>query len=166
MLFPYTDLELVRRQEEIRERKRELSEQRADLIIKKTRNPPYVPLELIATVHEDLTLKRMQRYFGSQEEKETNLFWKNQRRFLEFIDINNPHQGLKKANPGYNYYHARFLHGNPEYASQFENLTPKELEKFRENHWKMYNNLCRRMHEIAPKYDSLDAILIPVKQTS
>ena len=161
-MLPSLDPDDVRRERKIREQRRELSEQRADFIIRRTKNPPYAPLELIATVHEDLTLKRMQRYFGSQEERETNLFWKNQRRFLEFIDPNNPHQGLGKANPGYNYSHAWFLKKNPEYASQFESLTAKGLQEYRKKNWEMYNNLCTRMHEIAPRYKSLDAVLIPI----
>jgi hypothetical protein len=165
MLFnPGPDQDLIRRDNDLRKQKRKLSEQRADFIIKRTKNPPFASLDLIATVHEDLTLKQMRGYFGFPRKKElTNLFWKNQRRFLEFIDTNNLQAGLEKANPGYNYSHAWFLHNNPEYASQFKELTPKELQEYRERNWKMYNGLCMLMHKIAPKYGSLDAVLIPVK---
>ena len=101
----------------------------------------------------------MQKYC-SQKTELTNLFWKNQRRFLEFIDLNNPYKGFEKANPGYKYSHAWFLHKNPEYASQFKNISLKKLQEYREKNWEIYNNLCIRMHEIAPKYNSLDAILV------
>jgi hypothetical protein len=162
MLLSGRDPKLIERENKIEEQRKKLHEQRVYWIIERTKNPPSVSHELIATVHEDLTLKQMQKYFGFREKKALTLFWKNQGRFLEFIDISNPYEGFEKANPGYKYGHAWFLDKNPEYASQFRDMSLRELQEYREENWKIYNNLCVRMHEIAPKYNSLDAILIPI----
>ena len=49
MLFhPGPDQDFIRRDNELREQRRKLSEQRADLIIKRTKNPPPASLDLIA----------------------------------------------------------------------------------------------------------------------
>ena len=133
MLPSGRDFSLIERERKIEEQRKKLHEQRVNWIIERTKNPPSISRDLIATVHEDLTLKQMQKYFGFREKKElTNLFWKNQKRFLEFIDINNPYEGFEKANPGYKYSHAWFLHENSEYASQFRDMSSKELQEYRE----------------------------------
>jgi len=155
------DSKIIERENRIREQRKKLHEQRVNWIIEGTKNPPPIPANLIATVHEDLTLKQMKKYC-SQKTELSNLFWKNQRRFLEFIDLSNLCRGFEKASLGYKYSHAWFLHKNPEYASQCRNIGLKKLQKYREKNWEIYNNLCIRMHEIAPKYNSLDAILIPI----
>lgn len=162
MLPSGKDFRLTERERKIMEKRRELSEQRLDRIIERTRNPPSVSPYLIATVHEELALKQMQKYFGFKGKRETDMFWKNQKRFLEFIDLKNSHRGFEKANSGYKYSHAWFLTKNPEYASKFENMNSKELRLYRENNWRIYNILCERMHEIAPEYASLDKILAPL----
>jgi hypothetical protein len=155
MLPSGKDFRLTERERKIMEKRRELSEQRLDRIIERTRNPPSVSPYLIATVHEELALKQMQKYFGVQGKRETDMFWKNQKRFLEFINF-------EKANSGYKYSHAWFLNKNPEYASKFENMNSKELRLYRENNRRIYNILCERMHETAPEYASLDKILAPL----
>jgi len=165
MLPSIRDFRDIEKGNEVGEKGKKLHEQRVNLIIERTQNPPFASLDLIAAVHENLVLKQMQKYLGSKKTKFTRLFWKNQKRFMEFIDIDNPHWGLKKAektNIGYKYSHAWFLDKNPEYASQFKNMTFKKLKEYREENWKIYNNLCINMNEIAPRYKSLDEILIPV----
>ena len=89
MLQSGRDPRIIEREDKIREQRKKLHEQRVNWIIERTKNPLPVFSNLIAAVHEDLTLKQMQKYC-SRETKLTNLFWKNQRRFLEFIDLNNP----------------------------------------------------------------------------
>jgi len=165
MLPSVRDFRYIEKGNEVREKGKKLHEQRVNFIIERTRNPPFESLYLIAAVHENLVLKQMKKYLGSKKTKLTRLFWKNQKRFLEFIDLDNLHLGLKKAekaNIGYKYSHAWFLDKNPEYASQFRNMRLKELQEYREENWKIYNNLCINMNEISPKYKSLDEILIPV----
>lgn len=163
MLQSGRDPMVIKRENKIREQRKKLHEQRVNWIIERTKNSPSISPDLIATVHEDLTLKQMQKYFAYKKIEYINFFWKNQKRFLEFIELkDNPYKGFEKASPGYKYSHAWFLHKNLEYASQFENMSLKELQEYREKNWKTYNNLCIRMHEIAPKYNSLDAILIPI----
>jgi hypothetical protein len=162
MLPPGRDSKSIERENKIIEQRKKLHEQRVNWAIERIKNPPHVSLYLIATAHEELALKQMQKYFDLKGKKEANLFWKNQERFLEFIALNNLYSGFEKAKPGYKYSHAWFLHKNPEYASKFENISPRELQTYREKNWEIYNNLCIRMHEIAPKHNSLDAILIPI----
>jgi hypothetical protein len=165
MLPSRLDSRSIEERDKIREEGRKLHLQRVNLIIQRTQNPPYASLDLIATVHENLVLKQMKKYLGSQKTEGTDLFWKNQKRFLEFICLNNPYLGLKKAEKakiGYKYSHAWFLDKNPEYTSKFRDMDFKKLQKYREENWKIYNNLCRDMHEISQKYNSLDEILVPV----
>jgi len=162
MLPPGKDPQTIERENKIRKQRKKLHEQRVNWIIERIKNPPHVSSDLIMAVHEDLTLRQMEKYFGFQKKELTNLFWKNQRRFLEFIDINHPHEGFERAKLGYKYSHAWFLDKNPEYASKFENMSLRQLQEYRKKNWETYNNLCTRMHEIAPEYSSLDSILIPI----
>ena len=145
------DFRLTERERKIMEKRRELSEQRLDRLIEKTKNPPYVSSYLIATVHEELALKQMQKYFGSHEKKDIDLFWKNQKRFLDKLSLR--------------YYisnHAKFLRENEEYASKFKDMSFEEMKAYRENNGKIYNALCKRMNQIFPKYLSLDGVLVQI----
>ncbi len=165
MFYPY-DSHLDEKSHELRRKRKELLNEKVNYLIKKIKNYPspkninnkLSEPDLIAAVHEDLTLRQMQKSVDNNPE----LFWKNQQRFLEFIDIKNPYIVSKKANPGYRYSHGWFLNNNKDYASKFIDITPKHLAEYRLKNWKNYNNLCKKMQSIAPKYHSIDSVLIPV----
>jgi len=145
------DFRLTEREKKIMEQRMKLSEQRLERVIERTRNPPSVSPYLIETVHEELALRQMQKYFGSREKKDIDLFWKNQKRFLDKLSLR--------------YYisnHAKFLRENEEYAAKFKDMSFEELKAYRANNQRIYNTLCENMNQIFPKYLSLDGVLVQI----
>jgi DNA repair exonuclease SbcCD ATPase subunit len=112
--------------------------------------------ELISAIHEELTLKQMDRnylfFLDALEDLEDtdkfeDLFWKKQERFRETYLDNYLH----------NYYDV--LENNPEFE-KYKNMNSSQLKEKREEGWKRYNDLCMKMNEHTKKYASLDRILI------
>ncbi len=144
------DFRLIERERKLREHREELSEERLEDAVEKIKNPPSLSFYLVETVHEELALKQMQKYFNSKSKKDIDLFWKNQKRFLDKL--------------GLRYYisnHDKFLKENPEYAAKFKDMNFEELKSYRANNQNIYNDLCRHMNNLSPRYLSLDGVLIP-----
>lgn len=206
--FPYAhrDYRLAQKEIELKEKNKELFDQRLNQRIQEIINHPYVNKILVAIVHEDLTLERMyihknkiidyskeidsvEKLYKPEKKKEKlleslsfklsnsiKLFWKNQNKFLKFIDLENTCRIFDEASIGYTSHYSWVLsgeknfkdkEGNPffgkyeEYQEKFKHMTCIELQAEREKNWKIYNNLCIVMHEFASKYDSIDSVLIP-----
>jgi hypothetical protein len=113
--------------------------------------------EMLAAVHEGLVLRQMQRQYQRGDQKS---FWKNQKRFLAFLDMESPKDLLGKVKHGYHIGHAWLVSRNKKYQQVFQELAGSELSVKREDNWQRYNALCEEMHRKHPRYESLDSILI------
>jgi len=105
--------------------------------------------------------EKLLKSLKSELENCIDKFWKNQNRFVEFIECEIPSEVLNIEKKGYIYGHAWFLSQDGEYQAKFKDRTSTELKEERRKNWEIYNNLCIVMHEIASKHDSIDSILIP-----
>ncbi len=159
---------------ELHEERRQLHEDRVNWQIKHIKNPPsllgisanVLELALIATVHEEQVLNQMKKHYYNiienyDTETSISLFWKNQEKFLEFIDIREPWKLVEPECPGYRYSHAWFLSRNEKYQNEFKDITEIELQEVRKDFWSQYNSLIKEIHKMAPKHESIDEILIP-----
>jgi hypothetical protein len=157
--YPYTSqtAESQKRHLEIGTRRQELLEIRMKSLVDRTMKPPSLEIltdevdeyVLIAATHENLVLSQMQK---AVESGDSATFWKNQKRFLEFIDLETSDALSKKASLGYKLGHAWFLNNNPWFSFQFLNIDLVEIKEYRRNNWRAYNQLCTQMNERDKKY--------------
>lgn len=169
--YPYSKGESERLRH-LREQSKRIFEQRINYSVQRTQNPPSLDAinddvlgqDLIAVVHEELALNQMKKHYRDFiEQGDTSaaqLFWTNQRRFLEFIGEGSPRENFDKAKSGYKWGHAWFLHNNPKYASRFKSMTAQDLAEYRKANWAEYNGMVMDMHNHAPKYDSIDKVIL------
>src|SRR4030042_3331763 len=142
------------------ERRRDLMEARGNNLVKRAKNPPSFAeinekvseQELVAAIHEELTLKRMDNdYDNFLDAKEKNdksqighfidLFWRNQQRFS--LPIPNL----------YLWDYQRVLRSNPDFAEEYSKVNSSELHQKRRKFWNEYNDLCITMNAQAQQYD-------------
>ena len=141
----------------IEEKRRELLERRMESAVKKTKDSPSLEdingvveeYALIAATHEELALRQMQKAIDSGDSKK---FWKNQKRFLQFIDLESSFALSEKANLGYKCGHAWFLKNNPCFSMRFLGMSSEQLREYRKNNWGEYNRLCTERNEEEKKY--------------
>ncbi|OGJ13295.1 hypothetical protein A3K82_01935 [Candidatus Pacearchaeota archaeon RBG_19FT_COMBO_34_9] len=169
MGIPSSDSESKRIERE--ERRRELMEERGKVNVERAKallsfadiNPNISKDELTFALHEELTLKQMDKdylfFFNSIEERGEDYerfryrFWKNQERFIS-KNITNYLRG---------YYIT--LKENPELFERYSKIKSPELNEQRKEGWKRYNELCIKMNSLARKYDTpekLKTILIEI----
>ena len=209
--YIYSDSKLAQKGMELKKKRKELLDQRTNQRIQEIRNPPHVKKILVAIVHEDLALERMcahknkitdynkkidsvEKLYKSEKKKKKlleslsfklsnsiKLFWKNQNKFLKFIDLENTWRIFEEASIGYTGHYSWVLSGEKnfkdkkgnlffgkyeEYQEKFKDLTNVELQIKRRKNWEIYNNLCIMMNEFAPKYKSIESILILSEENS
>ncbi|MCX6747196.1 MAG: hypothetical protein NTU63_03635 [Candidatus Pacearchaeota archaeon] len=168
---PYTSYtpESSQKHLEIERKRQEFLEERTGYLVRRTKNPPSLKnisrkvseMDLIAAVHEELVLRQMQKAFDVHNSKS---FWKNQKRFLEFIDLDT-FAVSEKASLGYKYGHEWFLNNSRCFALRFLDITSGQLEEYKIKNRETYNELCTEMNQIDKKYCVhcfTDLVLMPI----
>jgi hypothetical protein len=159
--YPYTSntSEYSQKHLEIERKRQELLENRMEYLVRRAKNPPSLKninsnveeYALIAAAHEELALRQMQKAIDSGDSKK---FWKNQKRFLQFIDLEKPFALSEKANLGYKCGHAWFLRNNPCFSMRFLDMNQEQLREYRKSNWREYNRLCTERNEEEKRYCS------------
>jgi hypothetical protein len=157
--YPYTSYltGASEKHRKIERKRQELLERRMESAVKKAKDSPSLKninemveeYALIAATHEELALRQMQKAIDSGDSEN---FWKNQKRFLQFIDLESSDALSEKANLGYKCGHAWFLKNNPCFSMRFLNISPEQLREYRRNNWREYNRLCTERNEEEKRY--------------
>jgi hypothetical protein len=172
-MLAYRNPRDVQREREIKERGEELAEERCSYLAGKIKNPPKKPINanvpeeyLIAAMHEECSLRQMQKNYDSFlrieraikeieeevfSEKETErscgmlrrrqgkvarTFWKNQERFASAVNLGETYKCMYKW----------FLVKDSEFTGNYRNITEEELRELRKEYKRKYNMLCADMN--------------------
>lgn len=156
-MIPYVDVPYAQKQRESRENRNQHFVEGLEAAVRKAKNPPslaiisdkVLEISLIGTVHEDLVVRQMQKAYEAQN---PDLFWTNQEKFSKL--------GIFKNDVAW------FLYNNfvnkMDYSLGFKDIKPGMLYQIRRENRKKYNTLCKQMHEMAPKCNSLNTILLRI----